>query len=666
MSVPERSITYASGNANSGPPDVRLIHYNDVYHLDPSSAEPVGGLSRFMTIIKEYQSLVDPEPLTFFSGDAFNPSLESTVTKGEHMVPVLNALGTKVACVGNHDLDFGVKQFRSLMGKCKFPWLLANVLDPALGENVPLGNAQPTTMLTTSNGIKIGVIGLGEREWLATINSLPPNLIYKSATQTAKELIPRLRAEGAEMIVCVSHMREPNDNKLALQTDGLIDIILGGHDHYYHHSIIGKTHVLRSGTDFKQLSYIEARRDGKTPGRWIFDIERRDSISSVAQHRETVQLVDRLTVQLKQSLDRPVGWTAAPLDARFSTVRVKESNMGNWVCDLMRLHYHGECAMMAAGTIRGDQIYAPGAIRIKDITNCFPFEDPVVVINVTAKQLWAALENGVSLYPALEGRFPQVSNIRFEFNPSLAPGKRIIRAELGGEDLQAVIEAEPRRKFRLVTRGYMARGKDGYESLLIEAEGGEAEEVVSEENGILISMLLRQYFMSLRVLNQWKNWSPSMNMHWHDVAEKACHVIEPHRQQHHRSEEEEKDPEMNSTATPARMQAPSIGWNEWTAKRLRKRQMSIGPVNEDEDEENQDSLERSTMLYKDTANPNDGYEDVEKSLNIARRVLAKWCRLAKVEAVVCDEMGEEEFEVEWTKAIAPRLEGRIKLISECA
>lgn len=40
------------------------------------------------------------ELLTLFSGDAFNPSLESTVTKGSHMVPVLNRVGTAVACVG--------------------------------------------------------------------------------------------------------------------------------------------------------------------------------------------------------------------------------------------------------------------------------------------------------------------------------------------------------------------------------------------------------------------------------------------------------------------------------------------------------------------------------------------------------------------------------------
>lgn len=41
-----------------------------------------------------------PEVLTFFSGDAFNPSLESCVTKGRHMVPFLNKAGTNVACMG--------------------------------------------------------------------------------------------------------------------------------------------------------------------------------------------------------------------------------------------------------------------------------------------------------------------------------------------------------------------------------------------------------------------------------------------------------------------------------------------------------------------------------------------------------------------------------------
>ncbi len=402
------SVTLRSGRDLASPPDLRILHFNDVYHLDPSSAEPVGGVARFQTVVDEYRSAPryegQPSLVTLFSGDVFNPSLESSITKGSHMVPILNAIGTDCACVGNHDLDFGVKQFQYLTAKCKFPWLIANVLDPALGDNVPIGNAKRTHMMTTSNGIRIGLIGLGEREWLDTINALPPGLIYRSATETAKELAPQLRKEGADIIVVLSHAREPNDLKLAQNMAGEVDIILSGHDHFYSYALVNGTHVLRSGSDFKQLSYIEARRrPGSEGARWDFDIWRRDIVSSIPQSPESMGIVDQLTAKLRQSLEKPVGWTAAPLDARFTTVRLRESNIGNFVCDIMRHHYQADCVIMAAGTIRGDQVYPPGPVRVKDITDCFPFEDPVVVIKTTGQHIWDALENGVSLYPALEG-----------------------------------------------------------------------------------------------------------------------------------------------------------------------------------------------------------------------------------------------------------------------
>ena len=406
-------VTYSSGRASDSPPDLRLLHYNDVYHLDSSSAEPVGGVARFITVCNEYRNgeryRGQPDLVTLFSGDAFNPSLESSITKGSHMVPILNKIGTDCSCVGNHDLDFGVMQYRHLTSKCHFPWLLANVLDPALGDNVPLGNAKRTHLITTSNGLKIGLIGLGEREWLDTINSLPPNLIYRSATEVARELVPQLRAQGADIIIALTHMREPNDNKLARQMGGDIDIILGGHDHFYAHSLINGTHVLRSGSDFKQLSYLEVRRRPDAPNKWDVDVWRRDVVSTILEDRETVALVHKLTSKLKKSLEKPIGWTAAPLDARFTTVRLKESNLGNFICDIMRLHYNADCTIMAAGTIRGDQIYAPGPLRVKDITDCFPFEDPVVVIQVSGQAIWDALENGVSQYPALEGEHQSCS-----------------------------------------------------------------------------------------------------------------------------------------------------------------------------------------------------------------------------------------------------------------
>ncbi|KAL2133305.1 hypothetical protein VTI74DRAFT_2571 [Chaetomium olivicolor] len=650
----EPSVTFSSGADINSPPDLRILHYNDVYHLDPSSAEPAGGIARFMTLCKEYREAErfrgQPRLVTLFSGDVFNPSLESSITKGSHMVPFLNALGTQCSCVGNHDLDFGVMQYRHLTSKCNFPWLLANVLDPALGEGVPLGNAQKTHMITASNGIKIGLLGLGEREWLATINALPPNIIYRSASEVARELVPELRAQGADIVIALTHMREPNDNKLATQLGGEnIDIILGGHDHFYAHSFINGTHVLRSGSDFKQLSYIEVRRAAEGSGRkWDVDIWRRDIVRAIPEDVPTLALVDKLTAKLKKSLEKPIGWTAAPLDARFTTVRVKESNIGNFVCDIMRHHYGADCALMAAGTIRGDQVYAPGPVRVKDVTDCFPFEDPVVVMQASGKAIWDALENGVSLYPALEGRFPQVSNIKFTFDPSRPAGSRIVSAEIDGAPLNND------RVYVLATRGYMSRGKDGYTSLLVKPEGGECEELVSEENGILISAMLRQYFMSLTVLAKWKRWGPSMDRHWSKVADGVAksHPIIGNRRL-----------SVSAPTSPTMMASHNSpnggkqnGWADWTPTRIRQRRSSVGPMlGPAEDESDSDSGEDAEAARQKN-------RDLDKELAIMRRFFRKWCRLAGINGNTCDELSEDECEVGWTRAIAPRVEGRIQMV----
>ena len=76
------------------------------------------------------------------------------------MVPIMNKIKTDVACLGNHDLDFGVLQFMHLATLCEFPWLCANVIDPAVGG--PIGKLNGTHILE-SNGLKVGVIGLVEK-----------------------------------------------------------------------------------------------------------------------------------------------------------------------------------------------------------------------------------------------------------------------------------------------------------------------------------------------------------------------------------------------------------------------------------------------------------------------------------------------------------------------
>ena len=98
--------------------------------------------------------------------------------------------------------------------------MLANVIDLDIGNDTPLGHAKKTHMITTSNGIKVGLIGLGEREWLETINSLPPNLEYRSATAVAKELVPKLQEDGAEVVLVMTPAVEVDRGRPRGEGDG--------------------------------------------------------------------------------------------------------------------------------------------------------------------------------------------------------------------------------------------------------------------------------------------------------------------------------------------------------------------------------------------------------------------------------------------------------------
>ena len=94
----------------------------------------------------------------------------------------------------------------------------------------------------------------------------------------------------------------------------------------------------------------------------------------------------------------------------------------------------------------------------------------------------------MSLYPALEGRFPQVSNISFDLNPSRPPNSRLTSIRIGEEALN------PTATYRLATRDYMARGKDGFVSLIATSAGGMAKEIVSADDGLRIYELVLRYF----------------------------------------------------------------------------------------------------------------------------------------------------------------------------
>ncbi|CAG8448731.1 2166_t:CDS:2 [Diversispora eburnea] len=535
---------------------LQILHFNDVYHLSPQKREPVGGAARFAKAIKDFRQKYDIKTSSvLFSGDVFNPSVESSISKGAHMIPVMNQFGIDVACFGNHDFDFGLPTLKKLVDATTFPWLLSNVLDSESGNPVAGGKK---IYILEKGGLKLGILGLVEKEWLETIPGLPSTLQYQDFLKVGKELASQLRDPpySVDLVIALTHSRLPNDILLAKECEGLIDLVLGGHDHFYYagkgcdisgwerEEIQGAEHdhglrVVKSGTDFRELSILEIFvEDGDNVNGGTKKIIKTCSVtrqkitSEIEEDLDFAELVKSATSEISSKMSKPIAHTVTPWDCRSTMLRTQETGFGNFVADLMLnayqpcLPYNIDCSLVCGGTIRSDSIYPPGEITLGDIMEIFPFEDTVVVIRITGQQLWDALESSLSMVPKQEGRFPIVSGLKVEYNPKAEPFHRLRNVWLTErrppspiEDLEnkednprndreredeqddsedpgphnIIGKLDMQKIYTVCTRAYLAAGYDGFKALA----QPNTEFLVDDENGMLMSTLIRKYFLGL-------------------------------------------------------------------------------------------------------------------------------------------------------------------------
>lgn len=95
-------------------------------------------------------------------------------------------------------LDHGLEVITEHIAKTTFPWLMSNVVDNETGR--PLGSGKNTHVIE-HNGIKVGIMGLVEKEWLDTLPTIDPKEVtYTDFIKTGNKLATQLRNE-----VCLRH-----------------------------------------------------------------------------------------------------------------------------------------------------------------------------------------------------------------------------------------------------------------------------------------------------------------------------------------------------------------------------------------------------------------------------------------------------------------------------
>ncbi len=430
---------------------ITLLQVNDVYQFMPVDRGTQGGLARVSTLRK--QIIKDsPNTLFLFSGDTISPSVESIKLKGQQMIDAWNNIGLDYATLGNHEFDFGPDELLKRMKESKFQWLAANVTD---GKGNSFGG-MPPFVIREVDGIKVGIFGILLPETMTT--SKPgPDVKILGACETAKRIVPQMRAAGAQVVVALTHLSMREDKQLAHCVPE-IDIIIGGHEHTLLQSLAGRTPIFKMTADARQLGRFDLTVDRATGKLQSVDWVVIPVNDKVAEDPQFAAVTEKYK-DLLATYNEMVGRTRVPLDARSEANRTGETNAGDFVADSLRQATGADVALINGGTIRADTIYEPGPLSKHDVLAILPFGTEIVKIELTGETLRRALEHGVGQSgPGAEpGRFPQVSGLRFSFETSSPAGSRVKKITIGGLPL------DDRKTYTLATNVYLVGGGDGYE-----------------------------------------------------------------------------------------------------------------------------------------------------------------------------------------------------------
>ncbi len=232
-------------------------------YLDFSAAAhaygKLGGFAHLSTLVKRLRAN-RPDALLLDGGDTWQGSATSLWTQGQDMVDAAKLLGVDIM-TGHWEFTYGADRVRHVIDndfKGAIDFVAQNVKTADFGDQVFSPYA-----LRTLNGVSVAIIGQAfPYTPIAHPRYFVPDWTFGIREQELQVVIDDARAEGAAVVVLLSHNGMDVDLKLASRVRGL-DAILGGHTHdaVPRPSLVanpgGKTLVTNAGCHGKFLAVLD-------------------------------------------------------------------------------------------------------------------------------------------------------------------------------------------------------------------------------------------------------------------------------------------------------------------------------------------------------------------------------------------------------------------------
>lgn len=400
-------------------------------------------------------------------GDDLGSSALSTEFEGKHIVDPFEVGGLSHDTFGNHDFDFGPDVLRTRVSETEgFQWVSANTDEPT-GEVFAKaeGAKRFDTVELAEAEVSVGITGVLTPR-AEEVTSLG-DAVVRNPTDALNEVVPEMRDAGADVVVVLSHVSNDRArNEIAPNVDG-IDVLVGDDaaEKFDEAVEINGTVLSFVGDEYDFLGEVTLDVDEGTVqsvDRAVYDV----SEESIQPNEPVEQVADFYRSQVDSTV---IGESTVQLNCVSEDLRTGETNMGNFVADTIRAELDSDIVIQNGGGIRTNTLYSPGDITDFLIRQILPFGNVTVELEVSGQTLHDALENGVSEFESLEGRFPQVSGMTFDWDPDASSGDRIAPADvtIGGSQLDLD------ETYTLGTNGFMADGGDGYSMLTSASRTGD-------------------------------------------------------------------------------------------------------------------------------------------------------------------------------------------------
>ena len=424
---------------------ITFVHTNDLDRIEENEGR--GGFAKLAAIVK-LERLKNKNTFFTHGGDAISPSILSSIDQGKHVIEILNDLELDFMTLGNHEFDFGPDVAKQRISEAKFTIISTNVFEN--GKTRIPGTIE--SKLVEVDGYKVGFIGITTPETVEV--SSPMHVEFLPIVESAHGAITKLKEQGADFIVALSHTRI-GENFTLLKANIGIDLLLGGHDEVVLNYYDDVSAMVISKYEAEQIAVVDIdmeliKYNGTSRLKWTPHFKNIDS-AFVVPDPATYKKVQGITKSMHEEFDVVIGKTGVELDTHRAKVREIETAFSNFMVDAMREKYKTDIAIMNGGGVRGNKIYVPNG----DITE-LPFGKHIAVLELKGADIQAAIEAGLGSIDGISGGFPHVSGMSYVFDAAKPVGSRIVSTSHNGDPIN------PETTYTVAVDEYIYNGGEGY------------------------------------------------------------------------------------------------------------------------------------------------------------------------------------------------------------